>query len=510
MIAEMASDYIFHLRIEPNGQAVMDYASASFFEITGRTLADVASTDAWADILHPDDLGKTLQALAYVIRERQPHAIEVRSYVRAVLRWIHLYARPELDPEGGRVVGIIGAVKDVTERRRLEAEQAKLQEQLQHAMKMEAIGRLAGGLAHDFNNLLTSIIGNVELAQLEAARAGPLADLLREVSKAAGSAADLTRRLLAFSRKQLIEPKVLSLNDLISDLERLLARIIGEDVALRFVPAPNLDPVRVDPGQFEQVIINLAVNARDAMPRGGRLTVETANAVLDEAGAASLDATPGKYVMLAMTDTGTGISEEAQAHLFEPFFTTKPRGRGTGLGLASIYGAVKQAGGAVGFSTEAGKGTTFRLYLPCADDAGERWTRERSADSLPPGRETVLLVEDEPTVRNLAQKILSRLGYHVLAAGDGREAIALAEQHRETIDLLFTDIVMPGMSGRDLALRMARTHPKTKVLYTSGYAAEVIGHHGVLDDGIHFIGKPYTPQELASKLRDVLGHERES
>ena len=509
MIAEMASDYIFHLRVGPDGQAVMDYASASFFEITGRGLAEVARPDLWRDVVHPEDLSKVLGALAQVIRERQPLELEVRSFVRGAVRWIHLYARPELDQEGERVAGIIGAAKDISERKRLQAEQAQLQEQLQQAMKMEAIGRLAGGVAHDFNNLLTGITGNIELALLDVDPAGPLAAPLREAKQAAHSAGELTHQLLAFSRKQMVEPKVLNLNHLITGLEKMLARIIGEDVALRFTAHPSLELVRVDPGQFEQVIVNLAVNARDAMPRGGTLAIETANVVLDEFAARSGGVPPGGYVMLAMSDTGTGMSPEVQAHLFEPFFTTKPHGRGTGLGLASMYGAVKQAGGAVELATEVGQGTTFRIYLPCATGAGEGWTRERQAKRPLGGSETVLLVEDEPTVRDLARRILSRLGYAVLVACDGAEALLLAEQHRQPIDLLLTDIVMPGMSGRELAELLARTHAETKVLYTSGYTADVIGHHGVLDDGIHFIGKPYTPQELAGKLRDVLASQSE-
>jgi two-component system, cell cycle sensor histidine kinase and response regulator CckA len=505
MIAEMASDYIFHVSVEPDGQAVMDYASKSFTEITGRSLEQTATVDRWRDVVHPDDIPKVMAALAHVVTERQPIELECRSFVRGAVRWTHLYARPELDGHGQRTVGIIGAVKDVTERKRMEDERGKLQDQLQQAMKMEAIGRLAGGLAHDFNNLLTGIVGNVDLALMEVDPSSPLAATLREVNKAGHSAAALTHQLLAFSRKQIIEPKVLSLNDLITDLERMLARIIGEDVALHFAGDPLLGPVRIDPGQFEQVIVNLAVNARDAMPRGGTLVIETENVDLDESYCATHGGVqPGKYVLLAVTDTGSGMTKEVKEHLFEPFFTTKPKGRGTGLGLATIYGAVTQAGGSVDVSSEVDKGTAFRIYLPRSAEKAGTWARGRWAQSLPTGTETVLLVEDEQIVRTLAHKILSRLGYAVLSAGNGNEAIMMAEKRTEPIDLLLTDVVMPGMSGRDLAEHLSRLHPEMKVLYASGYTADVIGRHGVLEEGTQFIGKPYSPQDLATKLRDVL------
>ncbi|MBI5531115.1 MAG: PAS domain S-box protein [Deltaproteobacteria bacterium] len=508
MIAELASDYFFHLAVSPAGEVVMDYASKGFSEITGRSIGQVSSVKDWASFIHPDDYPRLLAELRRAVVDQQPVETEGRSYVRGgTLRWILIYARPELD-EQGRTVGILGAVKDTTERKRMEEERVKLQEQLQQAMKMEAIGRLAGGLAHDFNNLLTGILGNVDLALLDLEASDPLAVTLREVNKSALSAATLTHQLLAFSRKQLIEPKVLNLNDLIGNLQKMLPRLIGEDVSLRFVPSQDLESVRLDPGQFEQVIVNLAVNARDAMPDGGALLIETANVDLDEPYCASHPGVaPGKYAMLSVRDNGCGMTKEVRDRLFEPFFTTKPKGKGTGLGLATIYGAVKQAEGFIEVDSEVGKGTTFRIYLPRLTEKAEKWSREGAYEGLPSGTETILLVEDESIVRDLAQRVLSRLGYTVLPAQNGGEAFMLAERRKDRIDLLLTDVVMPGMNGRELADRLSLLHPEMKILYTSGYTEDVIVHHGVIDQGLRFIGKPYTPRSLAQKLRKVLDDE---
>ncbi len=394
---------------------------------------------------------------------------------------------------------------DLTERRRAEEEKTKLQGQLQQAMKMEAVGRLAGGIAHDFNNLLTTIAGNAELASMDPASSSPVAQHLDEISKAAESAAALTRQLLAFSRRQIIEPRVLDLNDLVDHLQRMLTRLIGEDVELQTMLGEDLGAVRVDPGQFEQVLVNLAVNARDAMPDGGRLIIETSNGELDEGYCARhSQVQPGKYVLLAVSDTGHGMSDEVKKRIFEPFFTTKPKGRGTGLGLATIFGIVKQAGGAIEIYSEVGLGTTFKIYLPRIDMPSEKLTARKPSGDLARGRETVLLVEDEMSVRDLAHAILNKLGYTILRASNGSEAIQIAERHRERIDLLLTDVVMPGMNGRELAERLLTLHPETKVLYTSGYTENVIVHHGVLEENLHFIGKPYSLQSLSKKIRETL------
>jgi len=335
--------------------------------------------------------------------------------------------------------------------------------------------------------------------------AGPLAATLREVTKAARSAAALTHQLLAFSRKQMIEPRVLDLNDLLTNLQGMLPRLLGEDINLRLVRCEELESVKVDPGQFEQVIVNLAVNARDAMPDGGTLMIETANVELGPDYCASHpEARPGRYVLLAVSDTGVGMSRETVGHLFEPFFTTKPRGKGTGLGLATIYGTVKQAGGTIEVYSEPGQGTTFKLYLPSVAEKATRWEPELKSEELPTGQETVLLVEDEQLVRDLAERVLRRLGYTVLSARNGGEALLLAEGRAAPIDALLTDVVMPGMSGRELADRLAPLHPETRVMFTSGYTENIIVHHGVVDEGLCFLGKPYTPQGLARKLRELL------
>ncbi|NLH48086.1 MAG: PAS domain S-box protein [Myxococcales bacterium] len=395
--------------------------------------------------------------------------------------------------------------RDISERKRAEREKDELAAQLQQAMKMEAVGRLAGGVAHDFNNLLTGITGNVELALLDLAPGDPLAVPIAEIGKAADSAAALTRQLLAFSRKQLIEPKVLDLNQLIANLHKMLTRLIGEDIELTTVAGGDLGPVRIDPGQFEQILVNLAVNARDAMPAGGKLIIETANVELDEEYCQRhAYANPGNHVLLAVSDTGHGMNEEVKKHLFEPFFTTKPLGHGTGLGLATIYGAVKQANGHIETYSEEGRGTTFKIYLPrVTERAGEKIARG-DAEAMRGGNEVVLLVEDDDLVRGLALKVLQRLGYRILSAADGQQALEIAGQHPERIDLLLTDVIMPGMNGQQLAERLTQIHPESKVLFTSGYTEDAIAHHGVIDAGLHFIGKPYTPQNLARKIREVL------
>jgi CheY-like chemotaxis protein len=310
---------------------------------------------------------------------------------------------------------------------------------------------------------------------------------------------------LAFSRKQIIKPKVLDLNVLIADMNKMLVRLIGENIDLKTVSGVDLGPVKVDAGQFEQILVNLAVNARDAMPEGGKLLIETANVDLDEEYCVMHPyVRPGRFVMLAVSDTGHGMSEEIKRQIFEPFFTTKPKGTGTGLGLATIYGVVKQAKGSIEVYSEVGKGTTFKIYVPRVDDKTAGPPESSPPMELLGGSETVLLVEDEAVVRDLGVRILAGLGYRVMRAGNGDEAIALAGEHGERIDLLLTDVVMPGMSGRDLANRLTRIHPEARVLFTSGYTDNVIVHHGVLDEGVSFIGKPYSPSALAKKVREVL------
>jgi two-component system cell cycle sensor histidine kinase/response regulator CckA len=403
----------------------------------------------------------------------------------------------------GRDARIV-SFRDLTDRKRDEEEKVKLQGQLQQAAKMEAVGRLAGGIAHDFNNILTVITGYSELLLQKIGKESPIQGELQEIKRAGDRAALMTQQLLAFSRKQIIEPKVMRLDRLVADVLAMLARLIGEDIALQTITGKSLGSVKVDPGQFQQILMNLVVNARDAMPGGGKIVIETANVELDAGYCATHPyVTPGRFVMLSVGDTGAGMSDEVKAHIFEPFFTTKEKGSGTGLGLATTYGAVKQSGGSIEVYSEVGIGTTFKIYLPRVEEE-EKPAKDGSLVDLPGGAETVLLVEDEDTVRDLGVRILKDLGYRVMQARNGGEALAVAQKYGERIDLLLTDVVMPGMSGGELATQMVLLRPETKVLFTSGYTDDAIVHHGILDEGVSFIGKPYTPERLARKVREVL------
>lgn len=394
---------------------------------------------------------------------------------------------------------------DLTENMRAEEEKFLLQGRLQQAMKLEAVGRLAGGIAHDFNNLLTAITGNAEMAAMEVPPDGAAAQCIREISKASGSAATLTSRLLAFSRQQIIEPRLINLNALMARTRSMFPRLIRDNVRQQTVAADDLGSVRVDPGQFEHVLVALMANAQDAMPDGGTLTLETANRELDGAFCALHPALkPGRYVMLAVRDTGRGMSEEAKKHVFEPFFTTKPKARGTGLGLATVLGIVQQAGGTVEFDSKPGAGTEFRIYVPRSDGPSEDLSGKPAAPKAAGGTETVLLVEDESSVKEMTGVMLQKLGYTVLPAADGADALRTAEKNGGRIDLLLTDVVMRGMNGRELAEALRASHPEMKVLFTSGYTEDVIAHHGVLDQGLHFIAKPYTRSALAEKIREAL------
>jgi two-component system, cell cycle sensor histidine kinase and response regulator CckA len=393
-------------------------------------------------------------------------------------------------------------IRDITERRRAEQETTSLQDQLRQSQKVEAIGQLAGGIAHDFNNLLTIIQGNSQLSLMDLQEGDPLKANIEEIQEAAKRAADLTRQLLAFSRKQILEMRVLDLNQVLQRLDKMLRRVIGEDIDLTMLLPELIWKVMGDPGQIEQVIMNLSVNARDAMPEGGKLTIETANVELDEEYAKQhIAVQPGRYVMLSMSDTGVGMAPEVRERIFEPFFTTKEKG--TGLGLSTVYGIVKQTGGNIWVYSEPGQGTTFKIYLPQVDAPVEE-LREEVVKEISRGHETILLVEDEDIVRKLAARVLKKQGYKVLEAPDGGKAFMLCETVKEPIHLILTDVVMPGMSGRKLVDRLKEIHPETKVLYMSGYTDNAILHHSILGPGTNFIQKPFTIDGLARKVREAL------
>jgi two-component system, cell cycle sensor histidine kinase and response regulator CckA len=409
---------------------------------------------------------------------------------------VRLSGRAVRDAKGA-VVGYEKIVEDVTERRALE-------EQLRQSQKMEAVGRLAGGVAHDFNNLLTVIKGYSELLLDELKESESQREEVEEIRKAADRAAMLTRQLLAFSRQQVLAPKVLDMNSIVSEMDKLLRRLLGEDIGLFTSLEPALGRVKADPGQIEQVIMNLAVNARDAMPRGGKLTIETANAELDETYAHEhVGAKAGSFVMLAVSDNGQGMTEQVRERVFEPFFTTKEMGKGTGLGLSTVYGIVKQSDGYVWVYSEPGVGTSFKVYLPRVDAPIEAAAKKPTTTELN-GTETVLLVEDEDGVRALVRQVLQKRGYTVLEARSGKDALLECERQQGKIDLLLTDVVLEQMSGRELAEKLSPLRPEMKVLYISGYTDDAIVHHGVLTAGKAFLQKPFTTEALARKIRSVL------
>ena len=453
--------------------------------------------EAFVERIHPDDRRSVLETIGKAVKAGGDFSVQNRSvWPDGTVRWLSCAGRVHLD-EKGEPVRAVGITLDVTERRTLE-------EQYQQAQKMEAIGRLAGGVAHDFNNLLTAILGYCELLLADLEPDDPRQQDVAEIQKAGTRAAQLTRQLLAFSRKEIIEPTLLDVNAVVDGMRAMLERLIGEDVTVVLALPPEPTLVRADRGQVEQIVLNLAVNARDAMPRGGTLTIETANVELDgDYAKAHLSVIPGPYVVLTVSDTGTGMTPEVQARLFEPFFTTKEVGKGTGLGLATVHGIVAGSGGSVNVYSEIGLGTTFKVYFPRADVA-EMAVEEAVPASRPRhGVETVLVVEDAEGLRGLAIRLLQQQGYTVLAAANADEALGLFERNM-SIDVLLTDVVMPGVSGPELTSRLVKQRPSLKVIYMSGYTEESIVHHGVIKPGIAFLHKPFTSETLGRKIREVL------
>ena len=425
-------------------------------------------------------------------------------------RWLQTIKRPIISFDG-TAKQVLGVATDVTQRKKAEAALRESEEMLRQAQKMESIGTLAGGIAHDFNNLMTAVTGYSELALRRLGPDDPLRPNIEEVKKAGERAATLTRQLLAFSRKQLLQPVVLDLNAIVTGIGKMLPRLIGEDIDLRFELSGSLGQIEADPGQMEQVLMNLAVNARDAMPSGGRLTIKTENVKF--AGRFvkhRMVVEPGNYVVLSVSDTGVGMDAETQSQIFEPFFTTKEIGKGTGLGLATVYGIVKQSDGSIWVYSEPGKGSTFRVFLPRANEVAQSeavdQAGDREAQAGPVGHETILLVEDEETVRNLAKEVLEECGYRLLTASNGDEGLRAYREHSDKIDLVITDVVMPKMSGRQLAERIRAIRPETRVLYMSGFTDDAVVRHGVQADDICFIQKPFSPEALAIKARELLDH----
>lgn len=473
------------------------WISGNVREMMGYEVQEVLHPDWWFQNVHPEEAERVWTEIQSGLSARDQHTSEYRFRRRdGTYRWVRGELRM-LRNANGDPQEVVGSWSDITDQKQLE-------EQFHQAQKMEAIGQLAGGVAHDFNNLLTVISGYSAIVLSDLGAGDPMRDCIQAISDAGARAANLTRQLLAFSRKAVLEPKVLELNEVVRETEKLLRRLIGEDVQLSVVLDSTISRVKVDRGQLGQVLMNLAVNARDSMPTGGKLTVETRAADLDQEYARlHADVQPGRYVLLSITDTGSGMSAEVKARIFEPFFTTKGIGKGTGLGLAVVLGIVKQSGGHLSVYSEPGIGTTFKVYLPAVE---EKVSAPQAAEVGNGGRgsETVLLVEDEEGVRGLAALILKTNGYKVLVAANGKDALRLVEKHPAAIELLVTDVVMPIMGGPALAEALRPRFPKLQVLYTSGYTDDAVVRHGLLQEQVAFLQKPYTPAALVRKVRQLL------
>jgi PAS domain S-box-containing protein len=489
-LAEAAHDSIFIV----NRESEIVYANAVSLERFGKRM-DEALGRKLHDVFPPATAAEMWRELTEVFDTGERRRFETHFDTARGELWLETWVVPMPD-EGAGLSAVMGVSRDISERKQLE-------QQFVQAQKMEAIGRLAGGIAHDFNNLLTAIMGYSELLVPRVRQDASLASDVEEIRKAGERASRLTRQLLAFSRQQVLEPRILDVNVLVNDLKNMLDRLIGEDVHIEVETEPDLESVKADPSQVEQLILNLVVNARDAMPQGGRLRLTTASATLGEEAAKRHDgAAPGRYVSIAIADSGSGMSPEVLAHIFEPFFTTKPAGKGTGLGLATVFGVVKQSGGYLTIESALGAGTTITAHLPvAAESRGASAAPRRGA--IENGHETILLVEDEPGIRRLMQRVLEDRGYRVLAADSALHAMALAESSPGDIDLLLSDVIMPDTSGPELAQRIVRVRPAIRVLYVSGFPNR-LGLGGGVSSRAAFLPKPFAPQALALKVRECL------
>jgi PAS domain S-box-containing protein len=476
----------------------------------GRRPQDAGSAmETCLERVHPDDLSTVNKIMGQALRTHQPFVCDHRVVLPDGTERVIEGRGQVLVNEKGEAVKMFGTVQDITEARRAEAALRRSEEQLRQSQKMEAVGRLAGGVAHDFNNLLTVIGGYCNLCLQKIEEQHPLHKNITEIQKASERAGSLTGQLLAFSRKQVLQPRTIHLNEVVRGTEKMLRRLIGEDIELSTVFGKPLGYVKADPGQIEQVLMNLAVNARDAMPKGGKLTISTANVALDQKSHfRNRILEVGEYVMIAVSDNGMGMTEQIKTHLFEPFFTTKGVGKGTGLGLATCYGIVTQSGGDIRVYSEPGSGTTFKIYLPRTDAAPEAAGNTESR-RMPSGAESILVVEDEPAVRELAVLILRDRGYQVYQSGSAFEALEMIRRH-ESFDLVLTDVIMPQMSGKALCDQIKSQIPHTKVLLMSGYTDDALAHHGVLDEGLSFLEKPFSPLQLTRKVREVLDSNGEA
>jgi nitrogen-specific signal transduction histidine kinase/ActR/RegA family two-component response regulator len=504
-ISRQVSGIVYQARLSPDGSWSVAFASERIREICQLSPDEVRDDAKKAlSLLHPEDRERVIVAVTASVTTLEPAQDEFRiALPNGDVRWLHASAVPEREPDGSVVCS--GYVYDSSARKEAERHKAQLEELLRQSQKVESIGRLAGGVAHDFNNLLTSVMGFGDLALRELPPESPVIPYLAGIQESAERGAALTQQLLAFARQKVVRPEVIGLNDVIRGTAALLQRLVGEHLELALVLAPDAGLVTVDVGSLEQVIMNLVVNARDAILGMGRITLETFNAVLDaEVSQTLADATPGEYVVLAVTDTGSGMPPGVRARAFEPFFTTKPVGQGTGLGLAMCHGIVTQAGGRIEIDSAPGAGSTFRVYLPRARGAPAIVPAPPARATPPKRHETLLLVEDERAILRVSSVALAALGYRVLTARNGVEALELVKNSDEPIHLLITDVVMPKMGGSELAAKLAELRPGIRVLFSSGYMENSIVEHGVLAEGVNFIQKPYKPAALAERVREVL------